>query len=310
MSDVPAPVALLCPGQGAQRPGFTRAWMQHPVFARRMAELSSATGLDLSHHGTDSDAGTLRDTAVAQPLIVAAGLAAAALLPRSPADLVLAGHSVGEVTAAALAGVLSQGAAVTFVAERGRAMAAAAGLNDTGMSAVLGGDLDEVLTAVSRHGLVAANINGAGQVVAAGPLGGLAALAADPPAAARVRSLQVAGAFHTPHMAPAERALAGPAAALSPADPWVPLLSNADGTVLSDGAEVLRRLVSQVSRQVRWDLCMTTLERLGVRTVVELPPAGALSGLVKRALPGVRVISLRGPDDLDSLSGLFGPAPV
>jgi [acyl-carrier-protein] S-malonyltransferase len=211
-----------------------------------------------------------------------------------------AGHSVGEITAAAAAGVLSAEQAMVLVRERGRAMAEAAARTATGMSAVLGGDADEVVATAERHGLTAANINGAGQIVIAGTLDQLAAFAADPPERARIRPLEVAGAFHTDHMAPAVSVLDSYARAITTHDPRTRLLSNADGTVVHDGQEVLRRLVRQVSSPVRWDLCMAAMADLGVTGVLEIPPAGTLTGLVKRALPGVETVALRTPDDLEA----------
>ena len=216
----------------------------------------------------------------------------------------MAGHSVGELAAAAVAGVLTADAAVALAEVRGREMAAACALEPTGMSAVLGGKPEDVLATLDRLGLDAANRNGAGQVVAAGPVAGLAALAETPPERARVLPLPVAGAFHTRFMAPAEDALRTHAQSLGPADPTRPLLSNADGAVVSDGAEVLRRLVAQVTRPVRWDACMATLRELGVTAVIELPPAGALVGLVKRELKGTATLALKSPEDLDKAAGL------
>lgn len=302
-------LAIVCPGQGSQSPGFLTPWLELPQFAERMAWLSAVAGIDLVGHGTESDAETIRDTAVAQPLIVASGLVSLlALFPR-PAEgfaavSAVAGHSVGEITAAAATGVLSAEQAMVLVRERGRGMAAASAVRPTGMSAVVGGDPDEVAAALDKHGLTPANMNGAGQVVAAGTAEQLAALAAEPPAKARVIALQVAGAFHTEHMAPAVEVLAGYARAISTRDPKVRLLSNADGAAVGDGAEVLRRLVSQVSNPVRWDLCMESLRTLGVTGVVEIPPAGTLANLAKRGMPGVEVVALKTPDDLDAARAL------
>jgi [acyl-carrier-protein] S-malonyltransferase len=294
-------IAIVCPGQGSQTPGFLSPWLELPAFRTRLEGLSEVAELDLVAHGTTSDAETIKDTAVAQPLIVAAGLAAAAvLLPGGPGSAVgvTAGHSVGEITAAALAGVLSDRDAMTFVRERGQGMAAASAVTATGMSAVLGGDPAEVAAALERHGLTAANANGAGQVVAAGTLEQLAALAAEPPAKARVIPLQVAGAFHTHHMAPAVEALTALTEGFPTQAPSVPLLSNADGAVVADGPEALTRLVRQVSSPVRWDLCMQTMVSMGVTTLIELTPAGTLVGLAKRAMPGVTTLALKTPDDL------------
>ncbi|HEX2809938.1 MAG TPA: ACP S-malonyltransferase [Kineosporiaceae bacterium] len=303
-------LAIVCPGQGSQTPGFLSPWLDLPGVADRLQWLSVVTGIDLIGHGTTSDADTIRDTAVAQPLIVAAGLITAAALRQpltagSAAVGVLAGHSVGEFTAAALAGVLSPEQAMVLVRERGRAMAAASAVTPTGMSAVLGGDPEQVLAALARHGLTAANANGSGQVVAAGTLEQLAALRADPPAKTRVVPLQVAGAFHTHHMAPAVEVLAGLARGVQPAEPRTRLLSNADGSVVAGGAAALQRLVNQVSNPVRWDACMETMRTLGVTAVLELAPAGTLTGLAKRALPGVQLVALKTPDDLDAARALL-----
>jgi [acyl-carrier-protein] S-malonyltransferase len=277
--------------------------VEQPGVRTHLDALSNAAGLDLLAHGTTSDAATITDTAVAQPLIVATGLLAAPFVlgvNRPPRVGAVAGHSVGELTAAAVAGVLTEDAAMTLVARRGRAMAEASAVRPTGMSAVLGGDADEVLAVLARCGLTAANVNGAGQVVAAGTTDQLAALAADPPPRARVVPLQVAGAFHTTHMAPAVAQLAEAAAALEVSDPGVTLLSNRDGAAVASGAEVRDRLVAQVSSPVRWDRVTETLASLGVTAVLELPPAGTLTGLAKRALPGVELVALKTPDDLEA----------
>ena len=302
-------LVIVCPGQGSQSPGFLTPWLDLPDFADRMQWLSTVAGVDLLAHGTTSDAETIRDTAVAQPLIVATGLVSLLALFPHPGDAFGvvaggAGHSVGEITAASAAGVMSAEQAMVFVRERGRAMAEASALTPTGMSAVVGGDPDEVSAALDRHGLVAANVNGAGQVVAAGTLEQLAALSGDAPAKARVIPLQVAGAFHTHHMAPAVDVLARLARAISTHDPRALLLSNADGTVVHDGRQVLRRLVTQVSNPVRWDLCMQTFAELGVTAMIEIPPAGTLTNLAKRALPGIETVALKTPDDLDAARGL------
>jgi [acyl-carrier-protein] S-malonyltransferase len=311
-------LAIVCPGQGSQTPGFLAPWLELPAFRERLESLSDVAGLDLVAHGTTSDAETIKDTAVAQPLIVAAGLAAAAvLLPDGPSGTVgvTAGHSVGEITASAFAGVLSDHDAMVFVRERGAGMAAASALTPTGMSAVLGGDPAEVAEVLARHGLTAANANGAGQTVAAGTLDQLAALAADPPAKARVIALQVAGAFHTVHMSPAVEDLERLSADFDVSDPGVTLLSNADGRPVRDGADALARLVRQVSSPVRWDQCMQTLVDLGVTAMIELPPAGTLVGLAKRAMPGVATLAVKTPDDLEAAQQLVrehggDPAPA
>ena len=299
-------LVIVCPGQGSQTPGFLAPWLELPGFRDRLEWLSAVAGLDLVAHGTESDAATIKDTAIAQPLLVGAGLVSLLPLFEHPADGFRAvgagaGHSVGEITAAAAAGVLSAEQAMVFVRERGRAMAEASAVTPTGMSAVVGGDPDEVAATLERHGLTAANMNGAGQVVAAGTLEQLSALRDDPPAKARVIPLQVAGAFHTPHMAPAVEVLAGYARAISTHDPKCRLLSNRDGQVVTDGAEFLGRLVDQVRNPVRWDRCMETFRDLGVTGLIEIPPAGTLAGLAKRALrdiDGFEVLAVKTPDDL------------
>lgn len=297
-------LAVLCPGQGSQKPGFLSPWLELPGFHERMTWFSTVASMDLVAHGTTSDADTLRDTAIAQPLIVAAGLCSLLSLFPRPKDgfrrvSVGAGHSVGEITAAAATGVITAEQALVFVRERGREMAAAGALTPTGMSAVLGGDPAEVLDCIARHGLTAANMNGVGQVVAAGTLEQLAALASEPPAKARVVPLQVAGAFHTVHMAPATAQLAAYAKAITTHEAHARLVSNRDGHVVHGGRDVLDRLVTQVSAPVRWDLCMQTLLDLGVTGVIEVPPAGTLAGLAKRAMRGVEILTLNTPDQLD-----------
>ncbi len=300
MEDV---LAIVCPGQGSQKPGFLAPWLELPGFRDRMDWFSTVSGLDLIQLGTQADAETLRDTAITQPLIVAAGLCSLLSLFPHPADgfqavSVGAGHSVGEITAAAATGVITAEQALVFVRERGAEMAKASAVTPTGMSAVLGGDPEQVLATIERHGLTAANANGVGQVVAAGTLDQLAELAADPPAKSRVIPLQVAGAFHTHHMAPAVQRLAGYARAMTTYEARTRLVSNRDGHVVHSGREVLDRLVSQVSSPVRWDLCMATLGTLGVTGLIEMPPAGTLTGLAKRALPGVELLSLNTPEQL------------
>jgi [acyl-carrier-protein] S-malonyltransferase len=302
-------LVIVAPGQGAQAPGFLSPWLELPHFEDRLRWLSACAGLDLVHYGTEADAETIRDTAVAQPLLVAAGLVSALEIFPHPSDAfhlvgAAAGHSVGEITAAAGTGVITAEQAMVLVRERGRAMADAAALKPTGMTAVLGGSPEDVTGALERHGLTAANNNGAGQVVAAGTLEQLAAFKEDPPAKARLVPLSVAGAFHTEHMAPAVDTLARYARAISVHDPRTRLLSNRDGAVVAQGPDALARIVSQVSNPVRWDLCMATMADLGVTGVIEVPPAGTLTGLIKRALPGVETVALKTPDDLDAARDL------
>ena len=301
-------LAIVCPGQGSQTPGFLAPWLELPSVAGQLASLSDIAGIDLIAHGTTSDEETIKDTAVAQPLIVAAGLVTAASLfdvELNSLPVILAGHSVGEITAAALAGVLTEEEAMTFVRERANSMAAAAAVTPTGMSAVVGGDPAEVLAAIEASGAAPANVNGAGQTVAAGTFEQLKALADNPPAKARVIPLKVAGAFHTSHMAPAVDALKALEPQLNPVAPKVPLLSNYDGGEVTDGGTAVESLIAQVSRPVRWDLCMESMVKRGVTGVIELAPAGTLAGLAKRGMPGVKTVAVKTPDDLSAALALF-----
>ena len=297
-------LVIVAPGQGAQTPGFLEPWLADPVFESRLNWLSAVAGLDLAHYGTEADADTIRDTAIAQPLLVASSMLAALAVFPHPADAfakvgAVAGHSVGELAAAAGTGVLTAEQAMVLVRERGKAMAAAAALTPTSMTAVLGGDRDEILAKLAEHGLTPANDNGPGQIVAAGTVAELEALAADPPAKARLIPLSVAGAFHTEHMQPAVGHLAGLARSVSTHDPRVPLISNRDGKIVHDGRDMLARIVGQIASPVRWDLCLETMTDLGVTGVLEMPPAGTLTGIAKRALKGVDTFALKTPDQLD-----------
>jgi len=297
-------LAVLAPGQGSQKPGFLTPWLDVTGVEARLRWWSVLAGLDLLHLGTEAGAEEIKDTAVTQPLLVAAALLAAEQLPMTTVTTV-SGHSVGEVGAAALAGVLSAETAITLAGVRGREMAAACAIEPTGMAAVLGGDEDEVLAAIAAAGLTPANRNGAGQIVAAGATDGIDRLAAEPPAKARVIKLAVAGAFHTAYMGPAEKALGAVAGGITTTDPSKILLSNLDGTAVTTGSEMLSRLVRQVTAPVRWDLCMATLADLGVTAIIELPPAGTLAGLAKRALKGIEIVTLNTPDDLKAARDLI-----
>ncbi|MFK4729279.1 ACP S-malonyltransferase [Agromyces mediolanus] len=304
-------IVVVCPGQGSQTPGFLTPWLEDPARAARLAELSAAAELDLAEHGTVSDADTIRDTKVAQPLIVAAGiLTLEALFEGGRASGVggIAGHSVGEITAAAGSGVLDAAEAMRFVAARGRAMADAAAEVATGMSAVLGGDEQELLARLAELGLEPANYNGGGQIVVAGAIDALEQLKAEPPAGSRVIPLQVAGAFHTRYMRPAVDRLAEVAATLAPADPALPLWTNRDGSAVASGSEFVELLVGQVSSPVRWDLDMAAFAEAGVTGIIELAPAGALVGLAKRALKGVPTVAVKTPDDLAAAAELIAQA--
>src|SRR6516164_1590034 len=283
---------ITAPGQGAQTPGFLASWLELPGVAERLGAASELAGCDLVRFGTTASADEIKDTAVAQPLLVAAAIAAASVLSGGepgdvPADAA-AGHSVGELVAGIIAGVLAADDAMRLVGVRGRAMAAAAATEPTGMTAVLGGDQDAVLAAIARCGLTAANVNGAGQIVAAGTLAELEAFATDPPPGARLRPLQVAGAFHTRHMAPAAAALRDAATGVAATDPAMTLLSNADGAAVTTGKEWLERIVAQVAAPVRWDLCMQTM-----------------AGLARRALPGVAQLAVKSPEQLGAARELI-----
>ncbi|PPI48199.1 ACP S-malonyltransferase [Rathayibacter iranicus] len=294
-------IVVVAPGQGSQTPGFLAPWLAVPSVAEQVAAHSEAVGIDLAAHGTDSDADTLRDTAVAQPLIVSAGLVSlSALLEGGRRERIagIAGHSVGEITAAAGAGVLSEADALIFVRERARAMAAAASDTPTAMSAVLGGDEEVLLSRLDELGLEPANYNGGGQIVVAGATDALAALKEEPLPGTRVIPLQVAGAFHTRYMASARDSLATVAAKLAPADPTLQLWTNRDGSLVDSGARFLELLVGQVASPVRWDRCMAAFAEAGVTGIIELAPAGALVGLAKRGLKGVPSLAIKTPDDL------------
>jgi [acyl-carrier-protein] S-malonyltransferase len=300
-------LAIVAPGQGAQTPGFLSPWLEVPGVAERLAWYSEVVGLDLVTLGTTGTADDIRDTAVAQPLLVGAGLAAAhALLTRAERPRYYAGHSVGELTAAALSGMISEEAALVVVRERGRAMAEAAAVTPTGMSAVIGGEQDVVVKAIEEAGLTAANLNGGGQIVAAGALDALAGLADALAGSARVVPLKVAGAFHTHYMASAQQRLAALAPSVPRHDAHVPMLSNADGSVVTHGDDLVRRLVEQVAAPVRWDSCMETLSHAGVSAVIELAPAGTLSGLFNRAYKDtIRTVALKTPADLGTARALI-----
>ena len=296
-------LVVLCPGQGSQTPGFLNPWLELDSFASVVSSLSEASGIDIAKHGTESDADTIRDTAVAQPLIVAASIASA--LELGSGFNAVAGHSVGEFAAAALAGILTPEDAIRAVSVRSRAMAAAAALEPTSMAAVLGGEQSVVLERLEQLDLYPANFNGAGQIVAAGSAEAIATLVAEGPVGARVIQLQVAGAFHTRYMEPAVAELAGFASGLAATNPTRRIWSNQGGQEITDGREYVDLLVGQVASSVRWDACMQSFADAGVTAVLEVSPAGALAGLAKRALPGVEILALKTPDQLDAARELI-----
>ena len=294
-------IVVVCPGQGSQTPGFMLPWLDIPAFRTSIEAMQSAAGIDLIAHGTVSDADTIRDTAIAQPLIVAAGiltLDALAETDHLSKTAGIAGHSVGEFTAAAGAGVLDATDAVRLVGIRGRAMADAAAIVPTGMSAVIGGEEAEILSKLEELSLFPANYNGGGQLVVAGELPALAKLAEEPPAGTRVIPLQVAGAFHTNYMRDAVETLREAAELVNTSDPIKTLWTNKDGSVVTKGQEYRDLLVGQVSSPVRWDKCMESFATAGVTGIIELAPAGALVGLAKRALKGVPTVAVKTPEDL------------
>ncbi|MFZ6993084.1 ACP S-malonyltransferase [Curtobacterium sp. RRHDQ66] len=306
-------IVVVAPGQGSQTPGFLAPWLEDATVRERVGQWSEAIGVDLAVHGTESDADTIKDTALAQPLIVAAGIITAdALLAGGRRALVggVAGHSVGEFTAAAVAGILQPTDAVSLVAARGRAMADAAALEPTSMAAVLGGDADEVAQALEAHSLVPANHNGGGQTVVAGAAAAIAALAENPPAKARVIPLAVAGAFHTRYMAPAVERVAPVAAGTAAADPTLPIWTNADGSRVDDGRQFVDLMVQQIANPVHWDAVMESFQQAGVTGIIELAPAGALVGLAKRGLRGTPTVAIKSPEDLPAAIELLSTAEV
>ena len=299
-------IVIVAPGQGSQKPGFLARWLELPGVADRLGALGEAAGIDLVEHGTVSDADTIRDTRVAQPLIVAAGiLALDALGDRARLAGGVAGHSVGEITAAVAAGVLTAQEAMVLVGERARAMADAAAETPTGMAAVIGADEGALQARLAELGLQPANYNGGGQIVVAGPLDALAALGAAPPEGARVVPLQTAGAFHTRFMASAVERFRAKAAETASSDPTTTLWTNRDGSVVASGPEFLDLIVGQLSSPVRWDRCMAAFGDAGVTGIVELAPAGALVGLAKRGLRGVPAVGITTPDDIDAAARLL-----
>ena len=293
-------LALLAPGQGSQTPGFLEPWIASDLAASLVNGWSELSGLDLTRLGTTASADEIRDTANAQPLLVAAALLGAGWLFEGNYSTLsyLAGHSVGEIGVAAIAQVMDADAAISLVTARGSEMAKAANGTNTGMSAVLGGDRDVVVAAINALGLTAANENGAGQIVAAGSLKALAKLAENAPEGSRVRPLAVSGAFHTSTMQPAVPVLADLAKNVAAKDPILPFISNKDGAVIENGREILDRIVGQIAGPVRWDLCMEKMAQLGVTGIIELPPAGTLAGLVKRAQPQIETFALKTPEDI------------
>lgn len=294
-------LVVACPGQGAQKSGFLSSWLERETFAKTLDELQAASGIDLRLHGTESDDATITDTKLAQPLLVAAAIASyAEIFDGQPAPQVVAGHSVGEIGAAQIAGILSAEDAMRLVAARGQAMAEAAAAEPSGMAAVVGGVPEDVLAAIEAAGLEPANVNGGGQTVAAGGKDAIAKLVENPPERARVIPLKVAGAFHTSYMGSATDTVAQTASGMAAADPTITVLTNSDGSAVDSGARYVELLVSQITSPVRWDLCQETLVQMGVTGILELVPGGTLTGLAKRAMKGVETFAVKSADDVDA----------
>jgi [acyl-carrier-protein] S-malonyltransferase len=298
-------LAIIAPGQGSQTPGMFASWVSNPALHELLSHWSMRIDLDLIRLGTTANADEIKDTANAQPLIVAASLLGAHALGIKDFAYT-SGHSVGELAAAALSGAISNEDALRLVRARGIEMAKAAALSPAGMSAVLGGDRDLVLSTLAKLNLVAANDNGGGQIVAAGDLIALAQLSDNPPEGARVRELAVAGAFHTRFMEPAVAPLRQMAATITTAPTTISVISNKDGETVSDGAEILNRIVNQIANPVRWDFCMQAMKNLGVTGVIELPPAGTLVGLLKRGAPEIETFALKTADDVSAAKEFAG----
>ena len=298
-------LALIAPGQGSQTPGMLSSWIADSTLKTQLSAWSSAINLDLMHLGTTAAAAEIKDTANAQPLIVATSLLASHALGLHNVS-VTSGHSVGELAAAAISGAISEFDALILVRARGVEMATAAAQSPTGMSAILGGERSEVLETIETLGLIPANDNGAGQIVAAGDLKALATLSDNPPTGARIRALAVAGAFHTEFMSPAVLPLRALATSMTTQNVKLPFISNKDGALLDDGAAILTRIVNQITNPVRWDLCMARLKSMGVTGVIELPPAGTLVGLLKREVPEIETFALKSAEDLLSAREFVG----
>jgi [acyl-carrier-protein] S-malonyltransferase len=297
-------IAILCPGQGSQKPGFLNEWLELPEFRQVFSELAESISLDLIKYGTVSDEETIRDTAIAQPLIVTSSLASAQLL-NLPKVSGVAGHSVGEVSAAGIAGIINLKTAMGLVNVRAKAMAKAAATSEQSMAAILGGDQDLVIAKLHELELAGANCNGAGQIVAAGSKSAVAALVQSPPEGSKVIPLSVAGAFHTKFMEPAVAELETYTNELLMKDPAITIWSNNSGQIVSSGKEFIDLLVGQVANSVRWDLCMQAMTTGGVTGMIEVSPAGTLAGLAKRGMPGVEIVALKSPADLDAANSLI-----
>lgn len=303
-------ISIVCPGQGSQTPGFFEPWLQMATFKKQIERSSEILGIDLIHFGTVADQDSIRDTKVAQPLIVAAGIASFLVLKEKFGEQLAvsatAGHSVGEITAAFVAGIFDDEAALRFVQKRGNEMAQASSLAESSMAAVVGGEQDGVLATLESRGLSAANYNGAGQIVAAGATEKIAELVSNAPDGTRVIQLQVAGAFHTAFMESARGPLAEYSKSVEAKDPDILIWTNRDGTSVTEGSKYVELLVDQVSHPVRWDKTMGSMTERGVSLMIELLPGGALSGIAKRAMPNTVAIAVKTPADLDKVGEALG----
>ena len=301
-------IALTCPGQGAQTPGFLGPWLEIESFKSEIDKYSLILDMDLIHFGTKAEADQIKDTRIAQPLIVAASMASHAVLIKALGEDAkiagVAGHSVGEIAAAKIAGVLDTEAALNFVKARGEQMAQAASLEESSMAAVVGGEQDSVLEHLSKLGLFAANYNGKGQIVAAGSSSKISELIETPPAGSRVVGLAVAGAFHTSFMETAKVTLTSLASSIRCENPKLLIWSNSDGSRVDSGDKFLELLINQVSKPVRWDKTMESMVSTGVSAAIELLPGGTLTGIAKRAMPGVNTLALKSPEDIEKAVAL------
>lgn len=303
-------ISIACPGQGSQTPGFFEPWLEIPTFKKQIERSSEILGIDLVHFGTVADQDAIRDTKIAQPLIVAAGIASYMVLQEKLGDelavAATAGHSVGEITSAYVAGIFDDETALKFVQKRGNEMAQASSLAESSMAAVVGGEQELVLADLAARGLSAANYNGAGQIVAAGSKELIVDLVANAPAGTRVVQLQVAGAFHTTFMESARAPLAEYSQSVAAKDPNIVIWTNRDGSSVAGGSQFLDLLVNQVSNPVRWDKTMNSMTDAGVSLMIELLPGGALSGIAKRSMPNTVAIPLKTPADLDKVAEALG----
>jgi [acyl-carrier-protein] S-malonyltransferase len=303
-------ISIACPGQGSQTPGFFEPWLAIPTFKKQIDKSSEILGIDLIHFGTVADQDAIRDTKIAQPLIVAAGIASFLVLKERLGEKLAvsatAGHSVGEITSAYVAGIFDDQTALKFVQKRGNEMAQASSLAESSMAAVVGGEQESVLADLAARGLSAANYNGTGQIVAAGSKEKVVDMVANPPAGTRVIQLQVAGAFHTEFMESARAPLAEYSQSVQVKDPDILIWTNKDGSSVAEGSKFLDLLVNQVSNPVRWDKTMDSMTNAGVSLLIELLPGGALSGIAKRSMPNTVAIPVKTPADLDKVAEALG----